>query len=126
MLRKLKQGLSNKYSFVPKVTSRTDSYNPNLESIHNSDEAGVIKGSFNPDYAVEEIKDNYFTQRDDQDMAAPRKGSSGIQSKDSDPDYSAKREHLAEPPVIEEEPEEAERTMQSMHRASINTDHSYN
>jgi hypothetical protein len=33
-MRMLKQGLSMKFSFVPKVRDRTDSYKPNMESIN--------------------------------------------------------------------------------------------
>lgn len=67
LINKIRIGLSNKYSFVPKVTSRTDSYNPNMESINQmlegeGDPSTLLKGSFNPEYVHHRnsIKDNYF------------------------------------------------------------------
>jgi len=63
-------GISNKYSFVPKVTSATNQYSPNLEALENEEEQrDLLRGSFNPDYPIqgqEMIKDNYFNKsRDD-------------------------------------------------------------
>ena len=67
---------------MPKVTSRTESYNPNLESIHmmeGEDQKALLRGSFNPDYPIEnqEIRDNYFNSRsqdgDDHDVQEPQR-----------------------------------------------------
>ncbi len=65
-------GLSNKYSFVPKVTSRTESYNPNIESVNEASAEALLKGSFNPDYVLEsqQIRDNYFNKSQDHDQDA--------------------------------------------------------
>lgn len=65
-------GLSNKYSFVPKVTSTTNQYSPNLEALtHEEDQKDLLRGSFNPDYQAsgtqEMIKDNYFNKSRDID-----------------------------------------------------------
>lgn len=70
LIKRLKHGFSLKKSFVPKVISSTDHYNPNVDSINhimsNEDRNNLMRGSFNPDYNIEHqrITDNYFTQED--------------------------------------------------------------
>ena len=65
LFKKLKMGLSNKYSFIPRVTSSTHQYSPNLEALQKEEE--VLRGSFNPEYQLMQtagnlIQDNYFNE----------------------------------------------------------------
>jgi len=68
LLNKLKQGISNKFSFIPQKTSSTNDYKPNVDSINTQLEGQeVMQGSFNPEYQLKKddqmIKDNYFDKK---------------------------------------------------------------
>lgn len=53
LFKKLRMGLSNKYSFIPRVTSTTNQYSPNIELLEQEeDHKDLLRGSFNPDYPL--------------------------------------------------------------------------